>query len=172
MTNRLTITDVNKMNLDQFVAQFESVYEHSPWVAEQSWQNAPFSNVENLTASFANIVANSSDQVKLNLLCIHPQLSGKESEKTELTAESQEEQKSVGLNQLSADEIDWLAQFNKVYSEAFGFPFIIAVKNHSKETIFEQMEVRLNQCVDDELKTALEQVDEIARIRLSQLIAA
>jgi len=170
MKQKISIDKVNALSQHDFVERFFGVYEHSAWVAEQSWQSAPFSDFQDLVASFADTVAKSNSDLKLDLLRAHPRLSGKANERKNLTSESQEEQKSAGLNSLDPSEVVWLEQFNDVYSEAFGFPFIIAVKNHSKDEIFTQMEARLKQCVDDEIKEALLQVDKIARIRLSDLV--
>lgn len=167
---KLTVNQINQMSQSEFVECFGGIYEHSDWVAKQAWLAAPFDDFDAVLTSLANVVSQSDDSTKLALLRAHPQLSGRVSERHQLTNASQAEQKSVGLNELTSEQADWLAQYNALYYKAFGFPFIIAVKNHTQAQIFQQMENRVNNCVDDELKTALEQVDEIARIRLSQLV--
>ncbi len=170
MEIKIGIDEVNCLSLEQFSNYFGAVYEHSPWVAEEAWLAQPFSDFNMLAFSFKNVIKASGSAAQLKLLCAHPQLSREEARKGVLTKDSREEQASVGLDQLTRDEKQWVEKFNQLYSDAFGFPFIIAVINHTKQEIFNQMQLRLRNCVEDEIKTALLQVDEIAELRLRKLV--
>ena len=48
----------------------------------------------------------------------------------------------------------------------FGFPFIVAVRDHTRHSILESCERRLRNRWEEEVEGALEQVFRIARIRL------
>ena len=170
MTVKYTINKIDEMDEQEFVRIFGGVYEYSAWVAERAYRERPFADFGDLVGVFVAVVNQSSDDTKLALLQAHPLLAGKAAQQGQLTAESKEEQSSAGLNQLSEDEMGRVKAFNQLYLDAFGFPFIVAVKNHSKVEIFRQMELRVKNCVEDELNTAIEQVHEIARIRLSALV--
>ena len=37
--------DLPTLRRDEFMALFADVFEHSPWVAERAWRDAPFSGV-------------------------------------------------------------------------------------------------------------------------------
>ncbi|HEX7915976.1 2-oxo-4-hydroxy-4-carboxy-5-ureidoimidazoline decarboxylase, partial [Rudaea sp.] len=66
-----------------------------------------------------------------------------------------------------------LAELNRRYRDKFGFPFIIAVRHHTKSGIL--AELRRRSAGDDaahEFATCLDQVHEIARLRLASLLAA
>jgi OHCU decarboxylase len=61
---------------------------------------------------------------------------------------------------------------NSRYRERFGFPFIIAVRDTTRAGILEAFERRLGNNRDEEIRTALEQIERIAEIRLEQLLPA
>jgi len=88
-----------------------------------------------------------------------------------LTTESNREQASAGLNQLSAGEIAAFQKNNQEYREKFGFPFVICARLNKKEAILKGFETRLENSRDQEIKTALEEIGKIARLRLEDLTA-
>lgn len=149
-----------------FVDILGSVYETSPWVAERTWAEQPFSSIDDLHETMENAVQNASREEKLQLLRVHPDLG----EKTEMTEASQQEQASAGLNQLNPDQYEAFSRLNETYREKFGFPFIIAVKNESPNTIREAMEKRVEHSKREEFQTALNEVHKIARFRLEELL--
>ena len=65
-----------------------------------------------------------------------------------------------------------MVRWNRQYRERFGFPFIIAVGQHNKASIFSEFQRRLANDYETELATCLEQVFTIARLRLEDLVAA
>jgi 2-oxo-4-hydroxy-4-carboxy-5-ureidoimidazoline decarboxylase len=76
------------------------------------------------------------------------------------------------LNALSREEMDRVVRLNRAYREQFGFPFIIAVRRHTKDGIFAEFERRLGNDAESERLECLEQVYVITRLRLDALIAA
>lgn len=168
--SKYSIAQVNQMSNAEFVAAFGGVYECSEWIAQKVWSSRVFESYSDLLDSFRAVLAVSPKESKLALLKAHPELAGKAAQAGKLTKESEQEQASVGLNSLSPEEMTRVEQYNTLYQSAFGFPFIIAVKNHTKHEIFEQMAVRVKNCVDDEFATALSQVNDIAQIRLDDLV--
>ncbi len=59
---------------------------------------------------------------------------------------------------------------NSRYRDRFGFPFIIAVRDTTRAGILETFERRLGNNRDQEIRTALAQIERIAEIRLDQLV--
>jgi len=168
--NLYTIKQVNEMDDSLFVEVFGVIYEHSEWIASEALKSRPFANLNDMLDCFRVILDQSNDAVKLALLRAHPELAGKEAEHGQLTNESLNEQSSAGLNSLEAEQLSELKRFNALYMDMFKFPFIIAVKNHSKDEIFKQMALRIKNCVEDEFEEALKQVDNIAKIRIHNLV--
>ena len=91
--------------------------------------------------------------------------------KTEqLTKESQNEQASAGLDNLTSEEYEQFAELNRSYREKYGFPFIIAVKNHSKSEILDNFISRIKNTAEMEFNEACAQVERIAEIRMLDII--
>jgi len=156
-----------------FVATYGQVFEHSPWIAEASWDAglpADADTAEGLHQALCAALAPAPAERKLDLIQAHPDLAGKLAQAGRLTAESTSEQASAGLDQLTDPERATFTRLNDAYQARFGFPFIIAVKGLSKAEILAAFERRLNNDRDTELATALTQVERIALLRLQDLL--
>jgi 2-oxo-4-hydroxy-4-carboxy-5-ureidoimidazoline decarboxylase len=167
---QLTIDRVNKMSAAEFLAALGGVFEHSPWIAERAFASRPFADVTALHAAMKEVVKRAAREEQLALLNAHPELAGKEAQSGTMTRDSTSEQGSIGLNALSREEMQRISDLNRRYREKFGFPFIIAVRQHTKEGIFRQFEARLANDAETELAACLEQVFIITRLRLDGLI--
>lgn len=170
MSARLALDVLNALPADAFTAHLGGVYEHSPWVAEQVALQRPFANVTALHAAMAAVVAAASNDIKLALLRVHPDLAGRAAVAGALTAASRLEQASAGLDRLSADEMVRFQVANAAYRDRFGFPFILAVKHWHKQQILAAFDGRLGNGRAAELTIALAEVDKIAFSRLLDLV--
>jgi 2-oxo-4-hydroxy-4-carboxy-5-ureidoimidazoline decarboxylase len=155
----------------EFRAAFGGVFEHSPWIAERAFAARPFASVDALHAAMADAVKTAGQEAQLALLRAHPELAGKEAQAGTMTGDSTFEQGGAGLNALSREEMARISDFNRRYREKFGFPFIIAVRQNTKASIFSEFERRLAQDRDAELAASLGQVFVITRLRLDGLVA-
>ncbi len=170
MTRKVNIETVNGMSQSEFCAAFGDIFEHSQWIANRAFDQHPFASVAELHAVMVSVVDSSSNVEKLSLLRSHPELAGREAQAGALTSASTSEQASVGFNALSKDEIVEIARLNIEYQARFGFPFIIAVRQSTKEDIFRNWNDRLTNSEDDEANTALKQVYIIAQLRLEEML--
>lgn len=170
MPEKATLEEVNALNLEEFVARFGSVYERSPWVAEAAFKERPFADLTEMRGAFVRAVREASPERRMALIQAHPDLAGKAAMAGELTPESASEQSSAGLDRLSPEEYETFTRLNREYREKFGIPMIVAVKEHTKESIIAQAEARLGNSQDDEIRTALGEIDKIARIRLQDQV--
>jgi 2-oxo-4-hydroxy-4-carboxy-5-ureidoimidazoline decarboxylase len=159
------------MDRAQFTTTLGEVFEHSPWVPERAYAARPFADIGQLHAVMVAEVNFASHAEQLALLQAHPELAGREARTGELTAASTAEQSGAGLNALSKDEMARVSRLNADYQQKFGFPFIIAVRKHTKQSILAEFERRLANDADTELATCLEQVFIIARLRLDVMLA-
>jgi 2-oxo-4-hydroxy-4-carboxy-5-ureidoimidazoline decarboxylase len=82
------------------------------------------------------------------------------------------EQSSAGLDRLTGEEYERFNQLNAAYRGKFGFPFIIAVRQHDKGGILAAFETRLRNTIEQEVDAALTQVATITRLRLDALVVA
>ena len=161
------IDRINGPSLKDFVARYGAIYEHSPWVAERAWDFRPFGTISELHEAMKRVVAQATDEEVLRLIRAHPDLATR----LEVSPYSVQEQAGAGLNQLSEVEYTWFTQMNKRYTETFGFPFIIAVRDQTKESIMAAMRQRLANPAGDERREALSQIHRIAWLRLQDLLA-
>ena len=173
-------TTGHRMNLDALntaaprdvVAALGGIYEHSPWVAEAVASRRPFASVDALANAMAQAVAQAGAEAQMALIRAHPQLAGRAAIAGELTDASAREQRGAGLDQCSADDYARLTRLNGAYQEKFGFPFILAVKGHTRDSILADMATRLRNDPAAERAEALRQIDRIARFRLEALLGA
>jgi 2-oxo-4-hydroxy-4-carboxy-5-ureidoimidazoline decarboxylase len=163
---------VNSMPADAFVAAFGGIFEHSPWVAQAALGARPFASVDALHAAMVAAVERAEPAQQLALLRAHPELAGREARAGEMTDASEHEQASAGLNRLSRAEMTRISELNHAYSTKFGHPFIITVRKHNKQGIFNEFERRLAHDAATELRAALQEVFSITRLRLDALFAA
>ena len=167
----LDLSAVNRTDKAAFVQALGGVFEHSPWVAERAFAARPFAGVAALHGAMVQAVQQSAPDEQLKLLRAHPELAGKEAQAGTLTASSTAEQAGAGLTTLSRAEMARIVQLNRDYRNKFGFPFIIAVKQHRKSGIFAEFERRLTNDADTELAQALAQVFIITRQRLNAIFS-
>lgn len=163
----------SRMERSEFVERFGSIFEHSPWIAERAFElelGPAHDSAAGLHSALARMFRSASDVERLGVLTAHPDLAGKLAAAERLTAESTAEQASAGLDALTDAERTQFTDLNTAYVAKHGFPFIIAVKDHSKNGILRAFETRLANETNQEFKTACKQVERIARIRLEQLL--
>jgi urate oxidase len=163
----------SSMSRSNFVTRFGGVYEHSPWVAERAFDaglNGADDTPEGLAARLRRIVEAAGEQAWLALLRAHPELAGKLAVTGGLTKDSAAEQASAGLDRCTETEYRRFHELNAIYLERFGFPFIIAVRGLSRTDILAAFEARAGNARGDEIRTALDQVHRIARLRLEAMV--
>ena len=169
---RISLDGINRATREQFAAALGGIFEHSPWVAEAVFGQRPFATLAALHEAMKNVVRAVSDERKLALLRIHPDLAGKTALAGTMTADSKSEQGSAGLDRLSAQELKRFQALNDAYKAKFGFPFIVCVRRHTRDSIFHQFEIRLTNNVAAEYEAALAEIFRITALRLAQHVDA
>ncbi len=165
-----SLDSLNRASKQFFIRQLAGIYEHSSWVAECAADKRAFVDLPTLHLAMSQCVQAASRQQQLQLICAHPQLAGRAALRGELTAHSRQEQSGAGLDQCNEEEFAAINSLNQQYQDRFGFPFIIAVKTHTRASIIDAMRSRLGHSVQVEFEEALKQIDLIAWHRLSAMI--
>jgi OHCU decarboxylase len=160
---------INELDRSAFVERFGPLFEHSPWVAESAWHDRPFDDREQLYEALVAAMHAAPRERKLALIRAHPDLAGKAAIEGTLTARSHSEQRSAGLDRLTPDEYEAFTRTNTAYRERFGFPFVVCVREHTKESILRVAAERLGNSEDEEIRVALEEIAKIARLRLKDM---
>ncbi|GAB4439045.1 MAG: 2-oxo-4-hydroxy-4-carboxy-5-ureidoimidazoline decarboxylase [Chloroflexi bacterium OHK40] len=172
MPEPTSLTQLNALGRDAFVATVGHVFERSPWVAEAAWERRPFASLAALHAAMVAAVDAAGEERQLALIRAHPDLAGRVALAGELTAESAHEQAAAGLTALSAEELARFTAANEAYRARFGFPFVICAREHQKEAILAAFHRRLANSRDAEIRTALEEIARIAWLRLLDVVSA
>ncbi len=167
----LTLARLNSMNQTGFTTALGFAFELSPWVVQRAWDERPFDTVEGLHAAMMRVLDASTTADKLALIRAHPELAGKAAIAKQLTAESNAEQASAGLDKLTPDEFARFHALNTAYGERFGFPFIIAVRLNDKSSILAAMQARLAHDEAEEIAEAIKQIGLISKLRLLDAVA-
>ena len=162
----IALNKINGFSRAEFTRVVGPVFEHSPWIAETAAQQQPFADRAALHAALCAIVRNAGEEKQLALIRAHPDLVGR----VVLTAESNREQTDAGLMQLTPEEVGLFNRYNTEYKSRFGFPFIICARKNKKEAILGAFPVRLKNSRETEIRTALDQIFQIAELRLADLI--
>lgn len=170
MTQKIALSQLNGMGAGALVAALENIFEYSPWIAEAAASKRPFPTVSSLYEAMKQAVSQASGDQKMALIKAHPDLADKTQRAAGLTAESSAEQNSAGLDRLSDAEYDAFARVNALYREKFGFPYIVCVRRHTKDSILRNFELRLPNAREQEIETSLDEICRIAALRLDQKV--
>jgi OHCU decarboxylase len=163
----------SRMEKNDFVEKFGSIFEHSLWIAENAYDldlGPAHDTAGGLHNALCRVFRSATEEQRLGVLTAHPDLAGKLAQARRLTEESTMEQASAGLDALTDKERELFSKLNAAYVTTFGFPFIIAVKGKTKEEILAAFESRIGNDRRVEFDTACKQVERIALLRLKDLL--
>nr|WP_237561513.1 2-oxo-4-hydroxy-4-carboxy-5-ureidoimidazoline decarboxylase [Frateuria defendens] len=167
----MALSELNALPKAAFVETLGGIFEHSPWVAEGAADGRPYGSVAALHAAMCEVVRAAGEAAQLALIRAHPELAGKAAVRGELTAASTSEQRGAGLDQCSPEEFAELTALNRAYGERHGFPFILAVRGHTRASILAALRERAAQPTEVEQAECLAQIERIAALRLAATVS-
>ncbi|WP_136248268.1 2-oxo-4-hydroxy-4-carboxy-5-ureidoimidazoline decarboxylase [Halomonas borealis] len=169
MTSKTLSPRPSQLDHAAFVEQFGDIYEHSPWVAELAWQHGLGPEQDSptgLAVAMGRVLDEAAPERQLEVIRAHPDLAGKAAISGALTDDSTREQAGAGLDQCTPEEMARFERLNAAYKQRFGFPFVMAVKGSDRHAILAAFATRLEHGLDEERRTAIEQINHIAAFRL------
>src|ERR1700731_4774577 len=164
------LAELNACSKADFVGALANIFEYSPWIAEQTASLRPFAGVNQLFAAMKTAVDRAGPELRLALIKAHPDLASKTQRAAGLTAEFNAGQNSVGLGRLSDAEYAAFERVNNAYRAKFGFPYIVCVRRHTKDSVLRDFERRLPNDVATEMQASIAEICRIAALRLDQLV--
>jgi 2-oxo-4-hydroxy-4-carboxy-5-ureidoimidazoline decarboxylase len=167
-----SLAALNAADRAAFVAAVGFAFEHSPWIAEETWERRPFVDFDALLGALIRTVRAASPERQVALIAAHPDLAGRVAREGRLTAASAGEQAAAGLDRLTPQEISRFDAANDAYRTRFGFPFVICAREHDKLSILAALERRGTNGRADEIDTALGEIAKIATLRLRDAVQA
>ena len=111
-----------------------------------------------------------SISVQKGLVRAYPDLGWINSKPEQLPELSKREQKIANLNNLTICQMNRICQLNQNYKEKFCFPFVICTRKHQKDEILNAMEHRYKNDQNLELATAIEEILQIAELRIRDIV--
>ena len=167
----LTLDALNRMQAADFAVAIGDTFELAPWVAESAAARRPYPTVTALHEAMMGAVRAAPRERQVAFLRGHPDLAGKAARAGAVTDESRREQASVGLDSLSEEEFARFHRLNDAYAAKFGFPFIVCVRRHTRDSILAQFERRLSHDSASEFAAALQEVFYITRLRIAAKVS-
>lgn len=166
------LDQVNRMSRAEFVETFAPLFQGPHWAVERAYDQRPFGDTHALRRSFQEALFSGSKDEQLQLIESYPQL-GSTLVADGLSGEaSLRDQSTRGLTHLAEPEQDELTAITSAYSERFGFPLVISVRDaHSFERILEEGRSRLGNCAGQEHAAALLEIAKIAGYRFDDFLA-
>lgn len=165
-TPSLTLSRVNALDRQEFVAALGGLFEGPPWIVEEAWRARPFASLDDLHAGLCAVMEAAPEERQVALLRAHPDLVGRAALAGTLTPASTAEQAAAGLDRLTPGEIATFGRLNAEYQRRFGFPFVICARENKKESILAGFAARMGNTREREIATALGEVAKICRLRL------
>jgi 2-oxo-4-hydroxy-4-carboxy-5-ureidoimidazoline decarboxylase len=162
----LKVAQINALERHEFTNTFAPIFEHSPWIAARTASKRPFRDRAELFGALCDTVMKASQDEKLCLIRAHPDLVGN----AVLTSESQREQATAGLGNLTAAERKQFEDYNAAYQKQFGFPFVICARLNKKDAILQAFPARLHNSREKEMETSLAEIFKIADLRLRDIV--
>jgi len=162
----LSIDQINQMDREQFVRTFGGLFQGPPWIAEKAYDARPYADVYELRAAFHDVLFEASPEQQLALIRSYPKIGQVFGRDSGASALSVMDQAMAGLDRLDTDEHHSLDDLTAAYEHKFGFPLIIAVREHTKETILKEGNARLRNSPAAERAAALVEIAKIANLRL------
>jgi 2-oxo-4-hydroxy-4-carboxy-5-ureidoimidazoline decarboxylase len=163
----------SEMGREAFVARFGGVFEQSPWIAQAAFDRGlgrEQDSAQGLHRAMVAVLRDAGPEAKLALIRAHPDLAGRLALAGGLGAASTAEQASAGLDRCTPEELARFHALNQAYVTRFGFPFIMAVKGRTRAEILAAFERRIGNDPQAEILTALAEIEQIARLRLADLL--
>jgi beta-ureidopropionase / N-carbamoyl-L-amino-acid hydrolase len=166
----IALERLNSISAQDFAAALASIFEHSPWVPERVAALRPFAGVIALHEAMSAAVLQAEEALQLALIRAHPELAGRAALRGEVTSASTSEQKGAGLSALTQSQLTRLSSLNAEYTNRFGFPFVLAVKGHTPDSVIATLAERVSHGALEERGVALREICRIAYFRLADLV--
>ena len=167
----MNLNNINQLGKIDFISSFGNIFEESKFITEIAETKRPFKNKEKMISAFLMIFDDLDQENKINIIKKHPDLADKVKINKGLSNLSDDEQGRSGLKDCTEDEFNMFQKLNYSFKAKFNIPYILAVRNRNKNEIIEDFKNRLNSTdIQKEIEISINQVREIAKLRLREII--
>ena len=164
--DRLSLDEVNALADEEFARTFASLFQGDHGIAVAVASQRPFESIYELRRAFHDALFDADDDAQRSLIGSYPDIAAK----VALGQESRRDQSHAGLDRLDPLEYEHFDELNDAYRAKFGHPFLICVRENTKESILDSFERRLSNTPRQEQMAALVEIGKIANLRLLDLV--
>jgi OHCU decarboxylase len=166
----MDLANLNACDDTDFVTCLAGVFEGTSVLAERMAAHRPFTDRSALVTAAAKVIRSMPDDEKLAYIRAHPELAGGAARLGQVAAHSAEEQGATQLDRLDATEQALFDANNRSYRTRFGFPFIAAVRLHTRASLLAAFAERLANSHETELANAIDEICKIVGLRIDALL--
>ena len=171
----LPIDDLNRLPLDGFTEGLRPLFEAAGPLGERLAAGRPFASYAALLDRADALVEQLSPAEQVVVVNAHPRIGESAATVRQTSALSYREQGYDAEAGLAPEELERvyadLARLNADYETKHGFRFVVFVNGRPKAAILEVLRERIGHPREQELRTALHEMVDIARDRLTKLRA-
>ena len=166
----MTLNEFNLLSPKQAQSELLKCCGSARWAAEVTAAR-PFENVDRLSAKADRIWSSLSTEDWLEAFRAHPQIGEKRAAAQQSEqAQTWSAQEQSRVANVAIDIKATLTNGNRQYQQRFGFIFIICATGKTAEEMLENLNLRLQNDRETELRTAAEEQRKITRLRLEKLL--
>jgi 2-oxo-4-hydroxy-4-carboxy-5-ureidoimidazoline decarboxylase len=165
----MRLGEFNKLSIIQAKNELLKCCGSNSW-ADKVMEQFPFSSI-NTIKSISDIVWFSCKKTDwLEAFSNHPKIGEKASDNSTFqSTKNWAENEQSGVQNAKSDLLSKLAEGNKHYADKFGFIFIICATGKSAEEMFENLNQRMNNDIEKEIRIAAEEQNKITHLRIDKL---
>src|SRR3954467_5625093 len=159
------MAEVNSLSDNQFASTFAPLFQGEHEIARAVAAQRPFESLYELRRAFHDTLFDADDGAQRSLIGSYPDIAAK----VALGQESRRDQSWAGLDRLTPEEYERFDELNDAYRAKFGHPFLICVRENTKESILEAFERRLENTPRQEQMAALVGTGKVGNLGLPAL---
>lgn len=163
----------SRMSRQEFVAMFGAMIANSPWIAERAFDlelGSAHDCAEGMHNALVRVFRSAREEERLAALSAQPDFAELLAPAKRVTSEWADELAPTGLDALTREEQETVLALSKAYTEKFGFPFIVAVRDHTRESVLSALRQRLDNSRATEFEAACRQVERITWLRVRDIL--
>jgi len=164
----MTIEKLNNFPLKKIRFELGRCCGSSRWITEMV-NSMPMASYNQLIQKAQECWANCSEEDWLEAFSHHPKIGEKELEKKFASTANFAVNEQSAVKEASKKVISQLAGFNEEYLQKFGFIFIIFATGKSASEMLKEIEIRIKNNREEELKIAASEQLKITRVRIKNL---
>ena len=165
----MTLANLNNLSLKQLRHEFGKYCGSSNWI-QQMTQFLPFENIKQLMHQSQESWAACSEIDWLEAFSHHPRIGEKEIEEKFSSTANLANREQSGVKIASKKVISELAELNDKYFNKFGFIFIIFATGKCAEEMLTELQSRIKNDREKEMKIAAAEQIKITQLRLEKML--